>query len=618
MSAKGKRTFWVIQSETRLHAQRIELLNNNGFDVIVLTSYQDVLAATAIGRPSCILIDTPETDNPAVIRMIGDLTALAELNGVRFILSSVSKSPEATTIAVSENFRDIIPLQLSEDAWLLRIQYTTAIKASASFPSPLCEISLNQVASIRAPGRVVWINETHLRIECRGSMHHGSTLQMTGAISEALQVGHLSLTVESVHKSHLVFRFSQALICRWRVPGANAEASATMIRKMLIGQQSEAKLRAYIVASNANIRKSLTTGLRSDRFELKIGLQRHTIAKEVEYFSPDVVFLDSPILKSLTPDELLSIFEKLPGDVPVIVYGSDVDKVYLKTIFKTRQVYFESAPDPMSLSDAGARYRIVPHAHVHDANSPTAQIVAEHPWSKIEIHVPARLLSLNASSGKISLPFSIGVFTLAQLEAPLLRKALGRDPYVKITATAENTSLLNATQFNQDVHFYFADVNQNEKNHLANILVTMLSDYYKKYFPSGSTQTIQAPRSLESLQAPITKIALAPAAPVTPPPKERLAPNAPVANFAFSEHTETRYSELLAEAGVKITKNAVRAVKKNIDLTVIKALITIAVIGAIAAYVISHADDTDFIKNHAAEAEIFKKIAGPKRLEGRP
>lgn len=612
MAAKGKRTFWVATTITPLHTQRIEQLNKNGFDVVVLKSLQEILVATAAGRPSCLIVDTPEGDSAGTLKLMNDVTGLAELNGVRFILSSVTPSTDAMALAVSENFRDILPLKLPDEMWLQRILYTTATKATSALPAPLCEISMNQFAVVRAPARVVWINETHIRIECRGTMQTGSTLQMTGPISRSFGVGHIGLTVESVRKNQLLFRFSQALICRWRVPGANTVSVSTMIRTMLTSAQSESKLRAYVVASSAAIRKTLTTALNPAVFELKIGLQRHTIPNEVEYFSPDVIFLDSPIVKAMSGAELIAIFSTIPGDVPLVVFGADVDKAKLTAAIQNRPVFYELSPDPAHVAEAGKRYRIVPHAHGADFATPMARIKADDPWSKIEVHVPARLVSLNASVGEIALPFSIGVFTLAKLEAPLLRKALGRDPYIKITDSNERSSDVNITQFNQHSHFYLADTTQAEQVTLAGVLINMLAEYYKKYFSSTLAPPLPPARSLANLQAAPIQIA------VVPP--EEVAPKAPVVKPApvqrkpmveFKENVDIDYGAAISNGIVNAQSLIVSAVKENIDMMVLKAVVTLLVLGGVAAYIISHTDDSGYLDEHKAESEIFKKIADP-------
>ena len=619
MPAKGKRTFWVMTAVTPLHTQRIELLNKNGFDVVSLKNFQEILDATGAGRPSCIIVDTPEGDSASTLKLMKDLTGLAELNGVRFILSSVTPSTDAMLLAVAENFRDILPLNLSDEMWLQRIQYTTATKPTQKFSAPLCEISMNQFAVVRVPARVVWINETHIRIECRGSMQAGSTLQMTGAVSESFGVGHIGLTVESIHKNQLLFRFSQALVCRWRVPAANAEAVSKMIRTMLASTQNDSKLRAYVVASNPGFRKALSTDLNPLHFELKIGLQRYTVPNEIEYFSPDVIFLDAPIVKAMTGVELVTIFNKVPGDVPLVIYGEDVEKAKLTAAIHNRPVFYEKSPNATHLADASRRYRIIPHAHGADSTTPIAQIKADHGWSKIEVHVPARLVSLNASVGEISLPFCVGAFTLAKLEAPLLHKALGRDPYIKITDSVEKSSDLNISQFNQHAHFYIADSTLSEQITLADFLVNMLAEYYKKYFSSTVTPSLQPPRSLASLQAaPVQKVLIA---------REEVNPDAPTVKplpvpakpiIEFKKSVATDYGVAISTTIANTQTKFVGAVKKNVDLTVIKAVVTLVILGGIAAYVASHADSTHFREQFKAESEIFKKIADPRAFKPNP
>ncbi|MCX7315555.1 MAG: hypothetical protein NTZ22_01610, partial [Hyphomicrobiales bacterium] len=401
---------------TEQHQERCLLLALNGFDVIMLSGIQDVIKSCAEGRPTCVIIDTPIHDSLAGVQSIQTLAVMPELNGVRFILSVTHSAPESLRVAVSENFRDLIPISLLPVQWLQRVQYATAAKPT-DFNAPLCEISMNQVAVALAPARVIWISETHIRIECRGNQKPGTSLQISGPMSTAFGVSHVSLTVESVHKDQLMYRFSQALVCKWRISGTAAERASTLIRR-LNTEFSDARIRAFIAVTKPETRKIIADCLKLQNFEMKVALQKSTIR----------------ILSSIAEADIQAMFEKLPGDVPVVIYaapGSHHET--FRKLVGSRPIFFESTAHAEHLQTASSRYHITPHAHVDDSHGSKAQIASQHSWSKIELHVPARLRGLNPTVGEIALPFSMGAFTLARLEAPILRKALGRDPYIKIT-----------------------------------------------------------------------------------------------------------------------------------------------------------------------------------------
>jgi hypothetical protein len=483
MTAKGKRTFWVTTALTDAHHERIDMLRKNGFDVVLIPGLHEIVQHNAIQRASCVLFDTPQQSQLDRLQMIHQMTMMPEMNGVRFILIATQHSLDAYRMAVAEGFRDIIPLGLDLASWLQRVQFATGAKPS-EFPAPLCEISMNQFAVATAPGRIIWISETHIRIECRGSQRIGSTLQITGPIAGSLGVNHISLTVESVHKDLLQFRFSQALVCRWRVPAGQSEHASFLIRRIPVGDQGP-KLRAFVAATRADLRKNIITNLNASKFDIKVGLQRKTVAQELGYYSPNVIFLDDKLFENFGTHELNSMFSSVPMDVPVVIFGAETDRNRFAAVLGQRRLFIESEASKEVLQNAGRRFQINATSMAPNPGQIIRPIPVDHPWSKIDVLVPARLLSLNPKVGVISLPYSMGPFSLLKLEAPILRRAFSRDPYIKITNTIEMTSALPTNRFNHHAHFYLADVDRTEQSKLGASLAYMLNDYYHKQFSTN-------------------------------------------------------------------------------------------------------------------------------------
>ena len=626
MASKGKRTFWVSAAPTALHHERITILGQNGFDIVLISGLNDLLRQNIEQRASCVFIDTPNNDNAAGIQTIQQLSMMPEMNGARFVLMATQPSPEAFRVAVSENFRDIIPMNLETSAWLQRIQFATGAKPS-EFSAPLCEISMNQVAVAMAPARIVWINETHIRIECRGSQRVGSSLQISGNISEVFGAPHLSLTVESIHKDQLQFRFSQALVCRWRVAASSTERASTMIRRL---QQNnlETKLRAFAAISKADIRKTVVANLSPTKFDVKVGLQRGTVAQEFRYFSPDVVYMDDKIFAHLTESELQEMFTSVPSDVPLVIYGARPDQARVTKNLANRTIFVESEANPDHLQNSAQRYRLNTHAMSAKHHDFVRPIAADHPWSKIEIHVPARLISLNPLVGEISLPYSMGNFTMAKLEAPILRKALGRDPYIKITDTSEAASSLQANQFTHHANFYLADVDCQEQVLLTNTLTTMLNNYYQKQFvaPSQSAAINRTviPISAASIStmittrsAPLVSLGnLAAKEPLIAATKD--SPDGPQISLAPETiHTKLRREFFKPEIELDLSFDW----RKKIDMTIVKAIGLFAVAIGITALIISMAVNIDesYYKEHGREySNFFQRMTNPEFRKANP
>jgi hypothetical protein len=628
MTARGKRTFWITANPTALHQERVALLNKNGFDALLMPGMKELLQQNASQRASCIFIDTPEPSNSERIQMINQLAMMPEMNGVRFILIATQHTPDAYRVAVAENFRDIIPLKLDSEVWLHRVQFATGAKPS-EFSAPLCEISMNQVAIAMAPARIIWINETHIRIECRGNQRIGSALQISGQIAASFGVPHLSLTVESIHKDQLQFRFSQALICRWRIAAAQSELASSLIRRLPSSGQGT-RFRAFVAVSKSDLRKNVITRLGSARFDIKVGLQRANLAKELRYFSPDVVFMDDHLLKTLTVAELRDIFGDMPAHVPAVILGSEQDRRDFAERLGQRRLYIESENQPDFALNAGSRFRLTANLTTTKTGEPTRPIEADHPWSKIDVLVPTRLTSLNPSVGEISLPYSMGSFSLVKLEAPILRRSLGRDPYIKITNTTEVTSTLHATQFNHHAHFYLADVDREEQAKLSNNLMLMVENYYQKEFSTTTPSTI-------TNQQTTTPIAIPTTLPTTTPPS---LPSTS-ANVNSSDQLSTRTSEDLTDPAIDLDdspkRNWPRTTRKliqskssldrrfdwpkNIDPTIVKAALVFVIAIGVMMIVLSFAMNVDesFYKDHGRQySDFFQRMTNPEFRKANP
>ena len=642
MASKGKRTFWVSGALTPLHLERCQLLAQNGFDIQMMSSTNEVIKALAASRPVAIVIDTPIMDNVSGVQTIQTLSTMPEMNGVRFILSVTAPSPEASRVAMSENFRDIIPMNIHSSDWLQRVQFATGAKPTG-FPSPLCEISMNQMAVALAPGRIIWINDTHIRIECRGGQRVGSSMQITGALAKTFGVPHISLTVESIHKTQLLFRFSQALVCRWRIAQAQAENASSIIR--LMGQQNnDARIRAFVAVSRPDIRKAIVGAINPERFAVKVALQKSTLAQELSYYSPDLVFIDARMIAGPDAASMQTIFATLPGDVPVIIYGSSIDQSLLKKTFGSRPVFVETSVNLPDINNAAHRYRVVHHAAGIDDTARVNPVSPDNPWSKTDIMVPARLTSLNPSSGEISLPYSLGAFAMARLEAPILRRALGRDPYIKITDMVERTSSLQASQFTHHAHFYLADVESREQVTLCNVLVTMLSDYYQKQFVAAKKAIATANVSLVqasaatvirlnavgstavSTSAPLTAGNLALKEPQNPPP-----PPAPRPEVVKQEQITDQEVSLTPETlNTKLRRGVFQHEiefdfsfnwRKHVDITVLKAVGAFFIAAGIMAFIISLAMNIDesYYKEHGREySDFFIRMTDPEFRKKHP
>lgn len=614
MSTRGKRTLWVTEIKTALHDERAQQLNQFGYDTAFLSDPGELNQITEESRPTNIIIDT-RVSSAETERLILAVAANPNLSGARMILNLIRTDELATKLAMAGNFRDILPWNIPSDVWTTRVQYATAPRP-LEMPHDLCAISINQLAVLRMPGRLVWINETHMRIECRGTQRPGSTLHITGRLAAAFGVPHIALAVESVHKDRLLYRFSQAVEARWSIPSVSADRALALIRRLQLDHAGP-RIRAFVAINRSDWRKSVLQALNMTHYEVNVALRRANLSQEVGYFSPDVVMLDDRVVSNLKDEELKDIFSQIESDVPLIVFGPQFDAGRLQNLLGSRPFYKEAAADTVQMSQSLKRYGIRPHTQLSALGANVFHIMPDHPWSGIELEVQARLQSISPKNGSIALPFPVGTFALARIESPLLRRSLGRDPYIKITQGSEARHQLQNPKFSHSADFYLADVDQEGQRRISQTLVQILSDFYNKRY--GYTPVSPG----------TSHILLKPVVPVAVPPAATVAAEGAMDNDIRTQDAVSIQPEPLKDDDDDKQRGGVLSqgiefdfsLKKYVDPVVAKALGVFALailIMCLLLYAATNIDQSSY-KDHGKEyGEFFKKMKDPSFQRSTP
>ena len=616
MSTRGKRTLWVTEIKTALHDERAQQLNQFGYETAFLTDHNELNQITEESRPTNIIVDT-RVSSVETERLILALAANPNLSGARIILNLIRPDELATKLAMAGNFRDILPWNIPTDIWTTRVQYATAPRP-LEMPHDLCAISINQLAVLRMPGRLVWINETHMRIECRGTQRPGSTLHITGRLASAFGVPHIALAVESVHKDRLLYRFSQAIEARWSIPSASTDRALALIRRLQLDHAGP-RIRAFVAINRADWRKSALNALNTTQYEVNVALRRANLSQEVAYFSPDVVMLDDRVVSNLKDEELHEIFSRIAIDVPLIVFGPQFDPARLKNLLGARPFYQEAGVDTLQISQSIKRYGIRPHTQLSALGANVFHIMPDHPWSGLELEVQARLQSISPKNGSIALPFPVGTFALARIESPLLRKSLGRDPYIKITQGSEARNQLQNPKFSHSADFFLADVDQEGQRRISQTLVQIIADFYGKRYGYTPVSTAVSNVFVKPQAAAAAAVAI-PAPIVTQLPEEVEGDDA---QEPVSIQPEPLDEEDDKPRGSIFPRDIVFEfnLKKYIDPVIAKAVGVFAlaiVIMCLLLYAATNIDESSY-KDHGKEyGEFFKKMKDPSYQRSSP
>jgi hypothetical protein len=599
-SAKsGRPTVWITdQSEAEpLFKERMDQLAQIGFDVSVVHDLAGLIHILKTIRVSTVLIDTLG-HKQSTRDIIKWCAASAELATARSVLIQVEHQAAASKEAMAAGFRDIVPWNIPNQDWLNRIQYATAPRP-INLPMSLCALTVNQPAVIRMPARVVWINDTHIRLETRGSQSTSSSFFLSGPLAQAFGVEHIHLTVESVHKDRLLYRFSQALVARWRVP---PEATAKALQAIASLSQSDAshpRVRVFLAVARADWRKLIIDTVAQERHEINVALTRANIAKEFKYFSPDVVIFDDRVLNNIADDELIQMFQNIPTDIPLIVVGANFNQVRTRQILLGRPLFIETTVSGDSFKALTEKYRITPHIHDAIVASQVTPIYADDEKSHGEIEISARLHSVNPKSGTLTLPFAIGNFAVARLESPLFSKGLARDVYIKVIGTGQSQRHELNPQFPIAAEFLLSDMTEVEAQALSRTLLATAVEYYNRQFNSER-------QLLAHSEAPAVTT-------VAPGNQDENAKEESTTSVPASEEPDKGKVYQLNQKSVSLMDQFDPIIVKAMGVFVIAAFVMGLII-----YAATHVDESAYIDHGKEYTEFFKRMKDPDYSKQNP
>lgn len=477
--AKKRRTFWLADAMTPLLRDRALLLNEKGYEVHIFTSLSGFLVELTTKRPSVIVV-SDGGDERVTIRTLKSLIGLPEVQGSRMVMVSTTASEQAAFLAASGNFRDIIPANLEEKLWLTRFIYATAGRAMP-YVQPAGQMTLNNISALSLPGRLTWAGERHLRLECRARPPAGAVINLRGPIADTLGIPGVSLKVIATERSHLLYRFSDAITCEWSVP-LTAKPRMDALLDELKKADPGPRNRVFLAIQTPEMRTEALALFNEPRFEVKSALSRQSMVDEPKFFTPDIVIVEASLYRE-DASRFSQMLQAVSSSATVFVIG--IKEAIAENLSTTKQIVTLSKLPRSLTSSPFARYLPEPVPAREPNGERGAYISSGHPLSFAEINFPARLHRLHPLAAQLALPFPVGTFALARLDSPLVHKMLGRHPYLKVTAAYADTHP-DAAPFIYAIDCYLADVDQEERRIIATELSQLMSQNLATFDPTGS------------------------------------------------------------------------------------------------------------------------------------
>ncbi len=488
---KGTRDiYWLSSQASNLLDDKIEVLRRFQIEVNLIDDFPTLARVFTQKRLGTIIISDQFKDAKWK-DYLQTLSIHPEYAGVRFLLSLSKPDRELCDLVASLGFRDIIPLDLKADHWIKRYFFSASGQAS-DLPEPLPQISSRHIAAVHVPARISWMTENEFWLETRLVPPVGTQLHISGGPAAFLGLKKLSFRVLEHHQTHLHFRYSDALLCRWDLPREESDKKKTLL-DFLKQQKQTDPFRIYSIVRSKDFRKEILMQLEPNRFQLSIALNKTNMIHEPRYIGPDGIIIEDKMCLGVHRENFARMMELLPQDIPVFVIGPDTAEDPFRDIPRSSNIIkIESLPKNLAqiLSEKIVAPRLVREG--------VTFIPKYHRLSYARILLPARIVQIHPEAMRVALPFALGRFSLCALESPFLQSVLKRQVHFKVIH-GEQRAKPTVKSFPFEFEAILTDLIEADRKKMATELI---SYFTQKLSESGYPQQTESVTSAPVMEVP--------------------------------------------------------------------------------------------------------------------
>jgi len=486
----GREIYWISSIPHPVMQEKIDILKKLKVEVKVLADFQTLARTYPAARLNTIIIDDSILDSKNS-ELLGRLTSHPEFAGVRFILSITQNQNEAVNRAIALGFRDVIPIDLSADFWVRRYSFASSGQA-ADMAEPYPQITMKNISALHIPARIAWMNDRDLWLESRLTPPVGTLLTLGGGIAEYLGVNHLTIKVMAHHYTHLHFRYSVALLCRWEVAKVHQDKKP-LLQEFFKLQPRVAPHRIYCIIRSPELRRDLIRRLDAQRFQISIALNKTNMIHEPRYIGPDVIIIEDRMCMGANRPSFKEMLENLITDIPILIVGPNVMTDNFSDIARNFRI-LRSPKLPSNLDE----YLIEQAGKTEQTQAAVTYIPKNHTISFAHLVIAARLTRIHPDAAQLAIGFPLGRYGICGLEAPIFHNTLGRRVQFKVT-DCQSHNQLSLQEFPYKIDGLLIDMRQVERRQLTDFLI---SYYHEKIEESlgarrKSTHAQAAPQAVE-------------------------------------------------------------------------------------------------------------------------
>ncbi len=493
-----RKIYWLCSQLTQAVTEKIDILKRFQIETKVLHDFPSLVRAYSENRINKIII-RDDTSDRRMIETLQRICVRPEYAGVRFFLSLSQDGPEMVREAVALGFRDILPLDLAPELWMRRYVFASAGHVS-DLADPMPQLALKNIAALYIPARITWLSDKELWLETRLVPPIGSQLNISGGLSTFFGVHHISVKVLEHHQTHLHYRYSDALLCRWDIP-THVQEKKKILRTFLNEQKTIVPYRIFNVVRGQELRKEIVRLLDPKQFQISVALSKTNMIHEPKYIGPDVILVEDVMCLGANRAAFKEMLDNLENAVPIVVVGPHAKQDKFQDISKKHKI-IPLASLPMNFGVFLSEVIGEPEKLREGA----AFIPKHHRLSFAQVIVSARLTHIHPDVAQLALHYPIGRFGICALESALFTQSLGRKVHIKVTSAREkqNPSL---PDFPFHISGLLIDLRRQERHNLAYALL----NYYRDHVLQSAFRAPKVPKE-KLLDAPLAQ----PAAPVRP------------------------------------------------------------------------------------------------------
>lgn len=481
--------YWICAKPSPQVSEKVEMLRRFKIEVTMLPDLPSLTRAYSQSRLNTILVSDDLVDRN-ISESLQKILVRPDYAGVRLILSSSSPSSDFIRLAVALGFRDIIPLDLHPDEWIRRYVFAAAGQPS-DLAEPMPQLALRNIAALHVPARISWISEKELWLETRLVAPVGSQLNITGGVSQLLGVHHITVKVLEHHQTHLHYRYSDALLCRWDLPRQMQEKKQPLLD--FIHEKKEAPPhRIYNIVRSQTLRKEIIKQLDPRHYHLYVALNKTNMVHEPRYISPDAIVIEDVMCLGPNRAAFKEMLSQLTRPTPIFVIGPGAVEDAFRDISKS--VPITTLRELPSSLGSFLTEKVGPPYILREGATFVAR---SHELSYAQIVLPARLTAIHPQTVQLALHFPLGRFGICALESPPFTQVLGRNVHIKVMQSRQKLE-----RGIEDFPFYIngilIDLRRDERLNLARHLCAY---FQEKLLPGEAPKPApkQPPRSEPSI-----------------------------------------------------------------------------------------------------------------------